>query len=478
MRLPDWIARLRARRVFNLPIQLPDSPITRLPDSRSIDAERAAAATCRRGVRVLDRKAAAADRVDEVHFGAVQIPDTDGIDEQLDAVRFVDLIARALPVLFDHQPVLEAGTTAALHEHSQAAARLVFLGQQFVDFRRGRFRDIDHVLLLTGDFFCPGDTTLYHWRFMAFVALDPATRDSRLRAARRRWDALVEERPDLLPAVALQRQLIGLVVDLAETIEHGRLPRLSLPPKYLAAKLTRGIPALTAEPIPLPVNVLKPTLLRLCEELSAGGAGEAADRIHASIVETRLDAGSLLSASLARDQNAIRTGASHRGLAADLVWLVAELAVSPFVYALQRSLLTPSTDAVLADALGAWRHDHCPACGSWPAIAEVAASHRVLRCSFCAYAWELPTYACIYCGDGGEKFVTAAPVEERLDRRLEVCGACGSYLKTVDVPELSPFPLIAIADLETMDLDVAAMERGYSRPPLRDFTHKPDKRIG
>ncbi len=308
---------------------------------------------------------------------------------------------------------------------------------------------------------------------MAFVALEPATRQTRLRFATRRWDALVEARPDLLPAIALQRQLIGLVVDLADTIERGRLPRLSLPPKYLAAKLGRGVPAFAGEPIPLPIPVLKPTLLRLCEELSAGGAAEAADRIRTSIDETRLDAGSLLTASLARDQNAIRTGANHRGLAADLVWLVAELAVSPFAHALQRSLMTPgSPDDALAQSLAKWTHGYCPACGSWPAIAEVAASHRVLRCSFCAFAWELPTYSCVYCGEGGEKFVTAAPDESRVDRRLEVCGACGAYVKTVDVPELSPFPLIAIADLETMDLDIAAMERGYTRPPLRDFARK------
>ena len=309
---------------------------------------------------------------------------------------------------------------------------------------------------------------------MAFVALEPATRQSRLRSATLRWDALVAVRPDLMPAIALQRQLIGLVVDLAETIEHGRLPRLSLPPKYLAAKLARGVPALAGEPIPLPVVVLKPTLLRLCEELSAGGAGEAADRIRTAIDETRMDAGSLLSASLARDQHAIRAGANHRGLAADLVWLVAELAVSPFAYALQRALMTPAAphDA-LAQALAKWTHGYCPACGSWPAVAEVAESHRILRCSFCALAWELPAYACVYCGEAGEKFVTAAPNppedDVRMDRRLEVCSACGSYLKTIDVLELSPFPLIAIADLETMDLDMKAMERGYSRPPLKEF---------
>jgi FdhE protein len=306
---------------------------------------------------------------------------------------------------------------------------------------------------------------------MPLVALEPATRASRMAVATARWDALLTVRPDLEPAIALQRQLIGLVVDLTDAVEHGRLPRLSLPTRYLAAKLARGVPALAGEPIPLPVAVLKPVLLRLCEELAAGGAGDAADRIRASIVETRLDAGSLLAASLARDQATIRTGANHRGLAADLVWLVAELAVSPFAHALQRSLLAPaSEDDVLVSALRSWTHGFCPACGSWPALAEVAGGRRALRCSFCAFAWELPSYACIYCGEEADKFLTAAPDEHRKNRRLELCSACGSYMKTVDVLRLSPFPLIAIADLETMDLDMAAMERGFSRPPLKDFT--------
>jgi len=43
-------------------------------------------------------------------------------------------------------------------------------------------------------------------------------------------------------------------------------------------------------------------------------------------------------------------------------------------------------------------------------------------------------------------------------------------LKTIDIAALSQFPLLAIGDLETMDLDMAAMERGYNRPTLRDFT--------
>ena len=304
------------------------------------------------------------------------------------------------------------------------------------------------------------------------MALAPAaTRESRMAAAASRWAAILAAKPELAPAVALQQQLIALVVDLTETVEHARLPRLSLPPRYLAAKLTRGIPAFATEPIPLPVATMAPALLALCDDLARGGAGETAEHIRSAIAESRMDAGSLLTASFNRDQEAIRSGATHRGLSADLVWLVAELAVSPYAHVLQRVLLTPA-DATLTAALDNWSHGYCPACGSWPALAEIHESHRVLRCSFCAHAWELKTFACVYCGAGGDRFVTFAGNTSRPDRRVEICGGCGSYLKTVDVDDLSPFPLLAVADLETMDLDMMAMEKGYRRPPLKDFKRR------
>jgi FdhE protein len=303
------------------------------------------------------------------------------------------------------------------------------------------------------------------------VALAPATHRSILAVAAGRWQAILADRPDLAPALALQKRLLGVVLELSEAIELRPLPRLSLPPRYLAAKLMRGTPALAGEPIPLPVPLLQPGILKLCLALSEGGAGEAADHIHALIDAGQLEAGSLLSASVSRDQHLIRTTAAHRGLSADLLWLVAELAASPFVHALQRAIFARE-DESLHDALADWSHGFCSCCGSWPALAEVVAGHRVLRCSFCANAWELTAYACVYCGEAGEAFVTAAPDAERMDRRVEVCGSCAGYLKTMDTVELSPFPLVAIADLETMELDVATLEHGYSRPALKEFPRR------
>jgi len=307
---------------------------------------------------------------------------------------------------------------------------------------------------------------------MPYVPISPVFRPKLTDSAEQRWQAIGEARPDLLPALALQRQLLTRVLELAAVLDGGRLPKLSLPPRYLAAKLARGVPALAGEPIPLPLPALTPTLLHLCDALASGGAGEAAQHIKDAIGGGTIEAGSLLASSLHRDQSAIRTGAAHRGLSPDLLWLVAELAVSPFVHALQQLLLGSAAAPELRSALDAWNHGYCPVCGSWPAVAEVVAGHRTLRCSFCASAWELNSYACIYCGESGEQFVTAAPDEERKDRRVEVCSACGGYLKTIDVPELSPFPLLSISDIETTDLDVAAMEHGYARPALKELTKK------
>jgi FdhE protein len=303
---------------------------------------------------------------------------------------------------------------------------------------------------------------------MPYVPVLTGKRADLLQTAERRWRAILDTRPDLTPAVELQRRLLTLVTELGRTIDEGRVPRLSLPGKYLAAKLARGVPALSGEPIPLPVPVMKPTLVRLCDALGEGGAGDAATHIRDAITGGNIETGSLLAASLTRNQAAIRTGATHRGLAPDLMWLIAELAVSPFVHTLQRMLFA-NGDETVQSALRDWNRGYCPACGSWPALAEVVGGHRTLRCSFCSSAWELTTYACIYCDESGEPFVTAAPDEERKDRRVEVCTACGGYLKTIDVPELSPFPLLSISDIETTDLDVSAMEHGYARPALKEF---------
>src|SRR5437868_6574326 len=140
---------------------------------------------------------------------------------------------------------------------------------------------------------------------MAYVPVSGGKQADLLETAEHRWQAVLASRPNLAPAVVMQRSLLTLVLELDATLARPPLPRLSLPPKYLAAKLGRGIPVFCDEPIPLPVAAMTGTLTRLCEALAAGGAGEAAAHIGRIISSGELDAGSLLAASLKRDQTAI-----------------------------------------------------------------------------------------------------------------------------------------------------------------------------
>src|SRR5689334_816214 len=114
---------------------------------------------------------------------------------------------------------------------------------------------------------------------MPYVLIPAISRAKAAESAERRWTAVAAARPDLEPALALQRALLGRVLDLAEVLDNGRLPKLSLPPRYLAAKLARGVPAFAGEPIPVPVRAIAPALVHLCDALAAGGAGAAAEHI-------------------------------------------------------------------------------------------------------------------------------------------------------------------------------------------------------
>src|SRR5688572_12469435 len=82
-------------------------------------------------VRVTDREAAARQVVDEIYLGSLEVTRADRVDEQPDAVRLDPLIGLGLPFPFiDHEPVLEAGAAAALHEHSQRRLLFVLFRQQ------------------------------------------------------------------------------------------------------------------------------------------------------------------------------------------------------------------------------------------------------------------------------------------------------------------------------------------------------------
>jgi len=282
------------------------------------------------------------------------------------------------------------------------------------------------------------------------------------------------ERPELAAALDLQRNLLTRELELVEMFRAGGLPRLSLPGRYLAAKLREGIPALFGEPVPLPQHLLTLAIRDFCERLATGRTEQTARAIQTAF-DGPLAPAAVISACFGRDQTNVRALAQHAGVAPDVLWLVAELAVAPLAHLLQRQLFdsarTPGTP--LAVAVESWDRGFCPACGSWPALMETGDAGHTLRCAFCALGWMMASYRCLYCGNDGESFVTAAPDPEQPGRRLQFCGECGGYAKVLDLPTPTAFPLVAIEDLASLDLDMMAMERQYGRPALPTITRRP-----
>jgi hypothetical protein len=282
-----------------------------------------------------------------------------------------------------------------------------------------------------------------------------------------RWTRIIREQPQLEAAVGLQRRLLVRVMEIGEALAASPPDPLRPPPGYLAGKLAAGVPAFRGEMLPLPTALLVPALHGFCDDLAAGGVGEAARHLREVLEEGRLDAGSLLRASLSRNQRAIRSTAAM-GLSANLVWLVGELTVSPLASYHRQTLFDAPAAGGATVAAGDWSHGFCFACGSWPAIA--AGQNGVLCCSFCGGSWVLAASRCAYCGAGPVTRLTPDPA--RPQRALACCEACGGYLKLLPEQDV-PFPLAAIEDLASADLDLVAAEHGFNRPPLPDLAGGP-----
>lgn len=280
-----------------------------------------------------------------------------------------------------------------------------------------------------------------------------------------KWAEIGANLPDLEPALALQKVMLRLLIDARRQLDGSKADLPDMTSGGILEKWSRGLPALRHETVPIP-GALVAGLPALCDALAQGGAGESAAHIRDALASGEIDGGSLLRVSLARSRKAIHTSSLHHGFSPDLMWVIGELGSSPLAHYCQTRFMDPPE---VRAAIGEWNRGYCPSCGSWPAFIEALEDAHVLRCSYCAAAWELTSHRCAYCANDDSRFVAAAPDVARPGRRVDLCGACGSYTKVVAAASLTPFPLIAIEDLATMDLDQGAMRRGYYRPDLFDL---------
>jgi FdhE protein len=168
----------------------------------------------------------------------------------------------------------------------------------------------------------------------------------------------------------------------------------------------------------------------------------------------------LLGAAVAED--GWRIGALALALGADpgALGAVAALGVMPLLHACRRTLPTSVPEA--------WAHGYCPVCGGWPTLAEARGVERsrCFCCARCGGDWFAGWLRCPYCGNADHRR-SAALVDggaAGTRHRVDTCEACQGYVKTLTVLVATEPAEIALADLRSVSLDLAAIEHGYRRP--------------
>src|SRR5690606_40048619 len=114
-----------------------------------------------------------------------------------------------------------------------------------------------------------------------------------------------------------------------------------------------------------------------------------------------------------------------------------------------------------------WGRGFCPVCGAWPAFAELRGLERErrVRCGRCACDWRFDLLQCPYCDERDHEQLGGLVVEGEEDtRRVDTCKRCGGYVKSLATLMPVPDEQVPIVDLEMVELDLVATERGFSRP--------------
>ena len=130
--------------------------------------------------------------------------------------------------------------------------------------------------------------------------------------------------------------------------------------------------------------------------------------------------------------------------------------------------LSASLGPVL-DGFARWRDDdrwlrrYCPACGSLPAMAQLAGRdpgrRRLLSCGCCGSRWRYGRTECPFCETDSHRLAGHA-VHGEGGLRIDYCEACRAYLKTYDG---EGDEAVMLADWTSFHLDVAAQDRGLKR---------------
>jgi FdhE protein len=270
---------------------------------------------------------------------------------------------------------------------------------------------------------------------------------------------LVEERPEWQAWIQLLELAWGGVEErtwepLAETSLESMLVRSS-----------RESPLLEGQTLSLDADRASQLLEALRASAAAGDL--PGGRSLQSYRPSRADALELISAAVQQDLGGIAHIAAGHGIDPGALVSLANLTALP--------LLQPCGRLLQSKIPADWSAGYCPICAAWPLMAERRGLDRSrrLRCGRCAADWEVPWLYCIYCDEREHTRLGTLVDSESGDMlKVETCDSCGGYLKSLATLQRFPPLDLVLRDLETVELDLVALERGYVRPEGKPFELK------
>lgn len=230
---------------------------------------------------------------------------------------------------------------------------------------------------------------------------------------------------------------------------------------------SKRMPMLTGVSVTLDAQSLRRWMRRLLLA-AAGHAGPPATLSGAADADATYLA-ALLEAGLAQDTTRVAELALARHADAGALGAVAAVAAVPWLRA--------CAERWAAQVPAAWDAGFCPVCGAWPTLAEARGLERArrLRCGRCAADWRTAWLRCVFCGS--EDYTRLGTLVLTVDRpgdpagelarvatSVDTCQLCRGYLKTVTTLSPTPADDLPLLDLATVELDVGALQNGYTRP--------------
>jgi len=191
-------------------------------------------------------------------------------------------------------------------------------------------------------------------------------------------------------------------------------------------------------------------------------AGEFSAHLAESLGIVALDAinpVAMMRIGLERNSDDIEITASALTVQTDTAALLGQLCALP--------LLLNAAQTISPEASRSWQRGYCLVCGAWPSMVEMRGIQRErrMRCGCCGSDWMLPVLHCAFCDENDHhKLGSLLSDGDEQHIRIETCATCHGYLKTLFTLTTLPFPTLALKDMATVSFDLAARDRGYTRP--------------